>query len=1102
MEVESSSLGEDGATQAGPSTIYQQLHQHVQNTPMPTPTSPAPLNASPASVESRRLTTLLSPSSALRSSLLHQTSRYANPIKPPQHLAAKAKSFVQHAAEAAAAAASSSPSTPANSSSVTAGRLLHSFSRFGRTYHAPSVRMDEVELKRHKVKQKAVEMKSPKLEKKNTENESKSSTFESNLPNPTHPYSPSSPSPSVTDPRSTRRSKKSGSPNPTLLPEPVIRLRRSRHKQRLALAAVQSQRACLWAARPKNPFTSIELKDEDNTPSSTAPLSHDQIESTKYFNQTKALELVRRQQRFAKESQEIGLHDSFVYSSLVPVNTSNPQPLPTEDEKTLLLPDIDPLIYTPSSYFSQTTKDVLTNPWYTEPGPSSALIETGHAGSKSLDPSDYLKRDKRMAVSQSLMSEIERRATANVESSYQRALEANERTNAGVSQKDVVGRQVLNAFLSTEKKYNPNLIRTNPNPMATPSPSQSQSQSSGVNLLVTHLTQSGLYDPSIEPDRTAAEIFIGTAKGLAPMSDARIERANRAGLQLGPNQADGKQTELNTHHSFVSRHGVVLTSGLNPDQSVTLTHLARSLPYAVRITFRSARIRVSRVDLQYFMATLPGCTSVDEILLAPSLDQAYIAFHYNRYHHADAAVGVQPHVTGGRNGVECDGIQAVRLHQRIICADTPTPYSMVHKSDSGGVIMEQGQIINAGNDATDAHAQMRVLLRHILLNALIDEWSIVQMSALKARWHHHTLSHVADPTTLGPKSTLPLNTHTSTSTSPTSVTASTLMSQDTGHMFAPRGLSSPASTSAYDTAHKSKSHPSGSTTSHHIRRASSTSESRQRSSSSSSSAQLSWPDGLFHHLNRAVAQESYTQANNGSQTSRALLTSTPTTSSASSANSSSYGSVPLPSGLVAVQGQHSSHSARMPRYVPSSIAMPTSTFHGIPPSSLARAPHAPPPVSSSASGSGSLSEPLLDKDSLESHILMRHPHLHSSHPSAREGAPTLNHHTDVFLPTLKFFRIPNDMSHSSLAFSQSSSIDRLIASQQSSLEEEDRHRRREDHQQARQSQVRRYNGEIAPHNMRRMNRFHPNPNSVELVNHLCWSLNEQLEGPCQQSIEV
>ncbi len=130
-------------------------------------------------------------------------------------------------------------------------------------------------------------------------------------------------------------------------------------------------------------------------------------------------------------------------------------------------------------------------------------------------------------------------------------------------------------------------------------------------------------------------------------------------------------------------------AGLSAAQLGEAARLRRSLPYAVKITLRSGRLRVQRAHVLLFLSLLPGVERrVKKVQFSPDLRSFFVLFAYNRFRHNAAAVaaatggvvvgnGVQAHPIAG---VECDGVQAARRHVHCIGAlQKPSGYIATHK---------------------------------------------------------------------------------------------------------------------------------------------------------------------------------------------------------------------------------------------------------------------------------------------------------------------------------------------------------------------------------------------------------------------------------------
>jgi hypothetical protein len=372
--------------------------------------------------------------------------------------------------------------------------------------------------------------------------------------------------------------------------------------------------------------------------------------------------------------------------------------------------------------------------------------------------------------------------------------------------------------------------------------------------------------------------------------------------------------------------------------------MRRSLPYAVRLSFRSPRLRVTRASLDYFFALLPGVVSVERVLFSPDMRQAFVHFHYNRFEHTMSAVAAATGEAGptacgstlsSTAGVECDGVQAVRRHVEAVTADLPSPYVATHRSRIAGAFLAAAAAAAKtaagsvdGGDAADVAAaeavasasasaaaayasEMGILLRALFLHCIVDESSAAQMEALSARWRSgHSLPHVADPSVLiggGARQASAVEDQADDSAVSTSLSIAaasaahpdSFMAQDTAHMFTAGGIGVGRPAAGSLTARRPA----------HARKATLVAHPRKPGM-----PQLEWADGLFTHVQREQQKAAFINSNNNCNSGAATAR-----TSAEALPPSSRRRVALP--------------------------QPNTGRGPAAPSSLAQAPGAPPPAS-------------------------------------------------------------------------------------------------------------------------------------------------------------
>lgn len=746
----------------------------------------------------------------------------------------------------------------------------------------------------------------------------------------------------------------------------AMRRRSARANARLKASALSRRHDFFSSNRPLNPFL---YGPEGPSPAAhpmRPALSHDAILSRE---QALVREVIRHAQkneeRFAREQQDRAEEAGIV------LDETNDATQPSVDDPSLAqrtLSGIDPAIYRPSALFSPTTLDLLSNPYYTEPSPSghpnpSEGLGRGGCGA---DPQQYLQKGRRQHF----------RARAAIET-LQNQVETN----------------LLRDFAALNREDDSAWESTN-------------DQDRALAEIVSR--SHAAHKAAVKAKQLAAVIGMGTADLTSMQQQAQGEKKISSRTAPKALQLAG----MDLFGAGAGRSHVELGEA---------ARLARALPYAVRIVFRSARVRMQRAHVLYMMGCLPGVVAVQDVLFSPDLRQVYIAFTYNRFSHAGAAVARAVATSNAPGtGVECDGVAAVRVHLAALTASLPTPYLAAHKArNNAAAFVNNGVLVSAGeqdDDATNngggsgsaadeaAHTEMLVLLRFLLESAHVDESSLVQMQALRAQWSQgHNLPHVREPSALLPAHTLPLqtnraaaansNAHHPYQSSPT-VSA---MSQDTQHMFSPRSGHAEAASARRSQAATAPASNSSS------RPLAAGSKSARRGAGRTDVPQLQWADGLFGHVGQQTAQQEIVAA-----ASAASSSSVRGRSSAATASATTKGSLtaraPLGGMVSSASDPQSDAAAHYSASIHRRIAMPpqhSASHTAFGPNSLARNAQAPPPVSMGQ----------LQREATEAHRA-RTTILDPASGSAAESARPLS--ASVFVPRGNFFRSEGTMSDLSL----------------------------------------------------------------------------------------
>jgi hypothetical protein len=700
-------------------------------------------------------------------------------------------------------------------------------------------------------------------------------------------------------------------PSPSSTVTSPIALRRSRAAGKLAAKAIQRQREGFLSGRPSNPFAQparSSLGDNIDILLGAPPLSHEAAQSKKAWEQRIEVERVKKNVQLAEEQLRAQA-----------VNPENPAFTSLASGSALQVAGIDPRLYRPPSTFSSVTQSVIHNPYYTEPSPLSGDPSRGHTNSVDDTAHENFLRRRPNGMGERAKREVQRiqeQVENNLAESFQKNMQQNP-PPAGAASLSGSGNHMrtfssLFTALRTNGSVDP-LGRLSAETVSGHSGADTDGLTAPRSFLsigdgvgAGALGSAGISDAILK--RQLLEQFGAKKSGGGGVSPAAVSPKKHGAGGLSPSPLSPSRHQaislprdrpayqhmewtrlVGNNHSLGNLHAMNGGAGAgrkgdpSKEENPELERLRRSLPYAVRLSFRSSRIRVTAMHLAWLFGTMPGCTQVDEILFSPDMKDAYVAFQYCRYRHSEAALEAPPEVTGGRAGVECGGVEAVRLHLKILTADLPTPYLTAHRAHTSPMTGAQSGSSTA-HLTLQGHAELRVLLRFLLTSTHVTEWSLVQLEALKRKWSEEKgalMPHVKDAAVLGPGETLPVeskqrdreeDSKQSTSSAPTAAATTihpSMMSLDTSRMFSPRVHSGHhAVLTSRTTTRSSGASASGGTNAPAQAKPAGVPRKRRGKQPYGEPAALEWPEGMFAHVQQAQQQQALSSQNGGSQSAR------------------------------------------------------------------------------------------------------------------------------------------------------------------------------------------------------------------------------------------